>query len=227
MISFGDASKASIATLGLNPSKREFLSERGHLLVGSGRRLATHQSLGCSNLRDAPASVIQQVLDDSNRYFCRNPYEWFSKFTPILEACGVSYYEGSACSLDLVQWATTPVWGKLTEETKEGLLSAGTHFLDSQLRENQNIKLVLANGAGVIKHLEDWLGLRFHQTDLVARFSVRNAPLFTGEFTEGLRQIPIIGWRVNLQSDKGVYGVTKNGIAELAERVGELYSSGC
>ena len=205
VISFGDASKAHVATVGINPSCREFYDNH----IPSG-------------VQDA-----QQVFADCNRYFHRNPYKWFDKLSPVLGACGVSYYDDSACSLDLVQWATDPVWGKLTKEQKEELLGPGTKFLKRQLRENQNIRLVLANGAGVIDHLREWLGFTFRQTKLVARFSVRDAPLLTSIFTDGLREVPIIGWRVNLQSDHGAYGVTNAGIAELAKRVGELYRNGC
>jgi hypothetical protein len=42
----------------------------------------------------------------------RNPYRrWFDPLDQALRAAfGVSYYAGTACHLDLVQWATTPVW---------------------------------------------------------------------------------------------------------------------
>ena len=228
VISFGDAGKAKVATLGLNPSKREFLNAQGDLLIGSQRRLATHRSLGYTALHDAPDSAVQQVLDDCNRYFQRNPYRrWFDTFAPILSACDASYYDQSACSLDLVQWATDPVWGNLAKGQREQLLTSGTTFLKRQLIENPSIGLVLANGRGVMDCLHERLALTFLETDAVVRFAVRDAALFTSRFKDGSREVPIIGWRVNLQSDQGAYGVTSNGIAELANRVGELYRNGC
>ncbi len=46
VVSLGKAATARVATLGLNPSKREFASEKGVWLVGDQRRLATYDSLG-------------------------------------------------------------------------------------------------------------------------------------------------------------------------------------
>jgi hypothetical protein len=107
VVSFGDAESPSVATLGLNPSRVEFLSNEGALLVGENRRLSNHVSLGTDNLASAPRSVVDQVLEDCNGYFKRQPYwRWFDRLTPTLAACNASYREGSACHLDLVQWTT-------------------------------------------------------------------------------------------------------------------------
>lgn len=45
IISFGDLSKSKIATLGLNPSNREFVDSSGNELLGFNRRFHTLQSL--------------------------------------------------------------------------------------------------------------------------------------------------------------------------------------
>jgi hypothetical protein len=104
VVAFGNSQMASVATLGLNPSRIEFLDERtGQELVGTSRRLATFASLGTSDLSTAPDAIVAQVLDDCNSYFERNPYRrWFDQLMPVLEACGASYYDRSACHLDLV-----------------------------------------------------------------------------------------------------------------------------
>jgi hypothetical protein len=115
VLSFGDAQRATVATLGLNPSRVEFLDRHGNELTGDSRRLATHISLETSDLITAPIEIVSKVLEDCNGYFHRNPYRrWFDQLHPVLTACGASYYDGSACHLDLVQWATDPTWGKLT-----------------------------------------------------------------------------------------------------------------
>lgn len=131
VVSFGDAHSAAVATLGLNPSRVEFLDRNGNELVGSSRRLATHRSLDTSDLARAPESVIAQVLNDCNSYFARNPYrQWFDQLELILKACDVSYYNGSACHLDLVQWATDPTWGSLRPAgLRNRLLDADSPFL--------------------------------------------------------------------------------------------------
>src|SRR5437016_1012532 len=93
VVSFGDARTAIVATLGLNPSRLEFLDHKGNELTGSSRRLATHLSLGNSDLSKAPLEVIARVLEDCNGYFQRKPYrQWFDQLQPILNHCGASYY---------------------------------------------------------------------------------------------------------------------------------------
>ena len=53
VVAFGDVRKAAVATLGWNPSKREFLDSRGNELVRTERRLETLASLGESDLATA------------------------------------------------------------------------------------------------------------------------------------------------------------------------------
>ena len=64
VVAFGNARAAIVATLGLNPSKLEFLDDSGNELVERMRRLATHRSLGIFDLSNAPTSKIEQVLRD-------------------------------------------------------------------------------------------------------------------------------------------------------------------
>ena len=45
VISFGDLSRARVATLGLNPSNREFVDDAGIELDGPSRRFPTLRSL--------------------------------------------------------------------------------------------------------------------------------------------------------------------------------------
>ena len=97
VVAFGDASVARVATLGLNPSRVEFLDGSGALLHGSRRRLATHASLGLSDLSNCSDDIVSLILDDCNNYFKNAPYRrWFDRLMPVLEACDASYYDGTA-----------------------------------------------------------------------------------------------------------------------------------
>ncbi len=104
VVAFGDPSSAGVATLGINPSAREFV-ERGDLLEGDRRRLATLASLGADDLSDLTDEEVRKVIDDCARYFQRNPYgRWFNPLDRLLrKGLNVSYYDGTACHLDLVQ----------------------------------------------------------------------------------------------------------------------------
>ncbi len=114
VIAFGDPWKSTAATLGLNPGRVEFLDNRGRLVDGEHRRLATLASLELDRLSAAKGSHVKTVVEDCAGYFQRAPYcAWFNRLEPLLNALGASYYDGKACHLDLVQWATDPTWGKL------------------------------------------------------------------------------------------------------------------
>lgn len=89
VLGFGNFLEACVATIGLNPSKREFLSPSGHLLVGAAARLESLTSLGLADLVDASTTEQQRILDACLAYFARDTsYHWFDRFTPILEQLG-------------------------------------------------------------------------------------------------------------------------------------------
>ena len=220
VVAFGNARTAKVATIGLNPSSNEFQDRSGQDLVGCFRRLATHRSLGVCDLTIAPSATIAQVLKESNAYFQRNPYEWFNQLEPILKACGASYCDGSACHLDLVQWATKPTWNSLDTNAKRRLLDADAQFLREQL-SNENFELLLVNGSGVACPLQKMFDTEFKELCLdelgpIPGFGKNRTRLFTGSV---LSKVRIVAWNVNLQSP---YGVTPELKAALAERVAQL-----
>ena len=52
VIAFGEC-RARVATLGLNPSRKEFHASNGRALSGDDRRFETLRSLGVTKLEDA------------------------------------------------------------------------------------------------------------------------------------------------------------------------------
>jgi hypothetical protein len=119
VVAFGDLRKATVATLGLNPSKDEFLNGEGKLLKGSLRRLVTLASLKSSKIRVGSPAAVRQIFNGCNKYFHVRPLRrFFGVLESVLNHIGVSYYDGSACHLDLAQWAT-PLWETLTESQRE------------------------------------------------------------------------------------------------------------
>src|SRR5690348_10521062 len=72
--SFGDLFTARVATLGLNPSNREFVDEDGNELDGPLRRFHTLRSLGLTRWSDAQEQHKELILDSCREYFARNPY---------------------------------------------------------------------------------------------------------------------------------------------------------
>lgn len=64
VVAFGDPARAQIATLGINPSRREFTDEQGRMLTGAQRRLATLTSLGAERLDRLDDAQVASVVAD-------------------------------------------------------------------------------------------------------------------------------------------------------------------
>lgn len=156
------------------------------------------------------------MVNACNGYFGANPYRrWFNQLEPLLRSVGASYYDGTACHLDLVQWATDPVWSKIPDRAvRERLIQEDAAFLYQQLRMG-SFKLLLINGSGVVQQFERVTGISLQATGTVNGSSVESRVL-VGRLPVGTR---VVAWSVNLQSSIGVC----NGLrAALATRVREL-----
>ena len=208
VVAFGDPSTAEVATMGINPSSVEFL-RGGELRTGDDRRLATLESLNADSLTALTEDQVRQVLDDCAAYFIVNPYrKWFDPLDRLLtDAVGASYYDGTACHLDLVQWATDPIWRNLPGGARQVLLLDGVPHLRKQLRQ-ENIRLVLLNGRTVINQVT---ACGLVQLDSAGRLPVGAAvcELFVGN-AEG---VLFLGWSRNLQN---FYGNSRAFAADLA-----------
>lgn len=216
VLAFGDFTEAEVATLGLNPSKKEFLGSAGELLLGADARFETLESLGVETLSSAPMAKLDEVVSGCARYFHQNPYwRWFNPLEEVLKEVGVSFSQGTACHIDLVQWATDPVWGKLTSESKRCLLDDGLPFLKAQL-SSPKLRAVVANGSGVLKCLKKQLNVRLTPAARLNGPRDRPIDIVMGQLRPGLR---IIGWSPNLQSSRGVTRLFRK---ELAVEVGKL-----
>ncbi len=217
VVSFGDAINAKAATLGLNPSRVEFLDRSGNELAGPLRRLATHRSLGVDDLSSAPRNKIEEVLSDCNSYFERNPYkQWFDQLEQILEPSGLSYYNGTACHLDLVQWATDPTWRSLKPKSvREELIDADSIFLKEQL-SRENIRLILLNGSAVISQLKRRFNTHLNEVAPITGIGHTNTRIYEGLIFGGVQ---VVAWSTNLQSS---FGVSSRLRSELASRVSML-----
>jgi hypothetical protein len=200
VIAFGDPRRAEVATLGINPSWREFLGD-DRLLAGPRRRLATLESLSAENPELLTDAQIQTTLKECAAYFARRPYRrWFDPLDQVLQGgVGFSYYNGTACHLDLVQWATKPVWSKLPKPIRQALLEESLPHLRSQLKFG-SVRLVVLNGGQILDEVRR-TGLA--KLELAGELEVRpSVPcrLYSGE----ARNVRFVGWSTNLQNSHGV-----------------------
>ena len=215
--SFGDPSRCRVATLGLNPSNREFMDEAGNELQGLSRRFHTLRSLGLRSWSDADARHLRLILQSCITYFEANPYErWFGKLEQILSGAKVSYYgaAATACHLDLIPYATKAKWTQLTTRQRFSLLAIAGDTLGRLLRDSQ-VQILILNGSSVVAGFQGMSGSRLDRKQMrtwslprraghdVAGFSYKGVVERLSGITLG-RKLLVLGFNHNLQSSFGV-----------------------
>ena len=137
------------------------------------------------------------IVDDCASYFDRRPYRWFDPLNDVIQqALGVSYVERSACHLDLVQWATRPLWGELPADIQDELLRQDLGFLRRQLGQS-HYRVVVVNGRSAMSWVERSGLVRWQPV------STLDGPP-TAQVSVGLsRDTRFVGWSCNLQSQHG------------------------
>jgi hypothetical protein len=222
VVAFGDPLIATVATLGINPSWREFLSDEGTLLHGRARRLSTLLSLNADSTASLRPDQVQTVIAECGAYFRpnRNPYRrWFDPLDEILRrAVGASYYDHTACHLDLVQWATRPTWNRLSNDVRKTLLTEGLPHLQELMRLG-NLRTVLLNGRQVLEHVIAAQLVRLRSIGKVHLDPRRSCSLYLGE----TKAITFVGWSANLQSS---WGISLSFRARLAAAINALAVAG-
>lgn len=153
---FGHAERARIASVGLNPSDKEFRDNRRRALIDSRRRLATLDSLGLRDWSAAGAEECSAVAQACSGYFDSgsNPYwRWFKPLEAILEQAGRgTLKDGDACHIDLAPWATDKKWRKLGHAGQTAVVECGERVLKALL-ESAQFEVLLLNGVSVVEGL--------------------------------------------------------------------------
>lgn len=230
---FGEIAIAKVATVGINPSNREFVDKAGTELAEKARRLPTLSSLGRASWDDATGDDIRSIALGCRRYFHANPYrQWFDVLDRMLCAGGASYYDSTACHLDLVAYATSTKWGILPSEVRDDLVRRGRSTIAELIRDSAVDVLVL-NGRAVVSEF-----VQFADACLVARpVDSWTLPRSSGAGVGGIayegvidaigevtldRSIRVIGYNHNLQSS---FGVTTQVMQRIGEWVGATVAS--
>ena len=228
---FGDPSCAQIATLGLNPSNREFVDQRGFELSGADRRFHTLRSLRLRTWRDLESGHVTRMSDKCREYFQNQPYDrWFRVLDKLISILGVSYYSAtsSACHLDLVPYATHLKWTGLEQRYKDRLVYESADVL-SALILRSSIRVLILNGISVVKAFESLAQTELERAPVV-KWSLPRASgagvlgwSFRGEVTQ-LRGAPlgrpilVLGYNHNLQSSFGVTDKVRTGISNWIQK---------
>ena len=213
---FGRITEATVATVGINPSNREFVSAVGAELDGEQRRLPTLGSLSLDNWSRADGEDIRALTQACLTYFDRNPYRlWFDVLERVLNVGGLSYYSGTrAAHLDLVAYATEPKWGALPPALRNRLVARGRRTLADVIRDSP-VEVLILNGRSVISEFVAAAQIELTATKMpdwtLPRASGAGIPgvRYAGTLTslagiEFDRSIQVIGFNHNLQSSFGV-----------------------
>lgn len=217
VLSFGDPMLAEIATIGLNPSNREFVDQSGCELEGTSRRFHTLNSLGLKSWSEIDARHLRLILASYSSYFLHNPYNnWFRKLEQIVSEAAYSYYAGPqrACHLDLVPYATSAKWTELDRRKRAALSSLAGDTLGLLLRES-SLRTIVLNGRTVVDEFQEMTGVRLERLKMFGWSLPRSSRpdvdgfAYRGSLDEVsgfiLKQrIQVLGFNHNLQSSFGV-----------------------
>lgn len=230
---FGDPDVSSVATLGLNPSNREFVDDAGNELVDQQRRFHTLRSLGLRSWSEAGRGHVEQIADACRSYFSGNPYDtWFRRLDQIISGTGASYYGvfRNACHLDLIPYATARKWVDLSAGERKILFMESADALGQLLRQSP-IQLLVLNGRSVVEQFEKVAEVELARTAMPAW----QLPRLSGSNVQGwayagtvnrvagvrlARGLNVVGYNHNIQSSFGVtrqvIGAIRTWIAEQA-----------
>ena len=232
--SFGDLSSSSVATLGINPSNREFMDKAGNELDGPDRRFHTLNSLGLQSWSEADARHLRLILDTCRSYFLCNPYDgWFKRLDHVVSGANASFYGVSnrASHLDLIPYATKCKWTELTTQKRHSLLAATSETFGLLLRDSP-VRILILNGSSVVQQFQDVTGMVLERQEMPSWSLARQSPrdvmgvAYWGSMNTfsgiGLdREILILGFNHNLQSSFGVTTKVIHAIRDWVAQVSE------
>ena len=235
---FGDLSRSSVATLGLNPSNREFVDVEGNELHGASRRFHSLSSLRLTRWSDAEQEHQELIADYCRSYFLRNPYDgWFRELNHLISGTGASYYDASAqaCHLDLIPYATACKWTDLTSFQRSTLLALAGDTLGILLRDSP-IRLLILNGQTVVDNLQKLADTRFEKEAIPDWTLPRRSSsgvmgyAFMGavRYLAGVRlkrEVIVLGFNHNIQSSFGMTLLVKAGIRRWITQAAHEVSS--
>lgn len=215
--SFGDLLSSKIATLGLNPSNREFVDELGNELEGKSRRFHSLRSLGITSWSEVDYRHLHMIIESCRRYFLVNPYDrWFKVLDQVISGTMASYYEtlSTACHLDLIPYATARKWTDLSAQQRSSLLSIAGDTLGLLIRDSP-VRVLILNGRSVVEEFQEIASISLERQEMLAWSLPRQSkPDVTGVAYWGIadtlggialgRRILVLGYNHNLQSSFGV-----------------------
>jgi hypothetical protein len=217
---FGDLLGAEVATVGLNPSDKEYLAADGSMLAGQAQRFATLESLGASERACISDAQCAEAVEWMRDYYepSKPVYSaWFNGLTRVVEGFGASFRGRSAAHLDLVQESTRPVWSNLPPDDRAELLRTDLPFLVWEIRSFP-LRAVICGGKTVSVNVRRQLGVAVAEEGTLAR-----TKWWVGTTDVDGRRVGFAGWNLPLARPTGLGREGETHLGELlAERLETL-----
>lgn len=223
---FGNIHQAKVATLGINPSDKEFFNNDKDELSGDVRRFHTLNSLGLNSWSDITEDDYYKIIKTFDNYFINNPYNvWFKQLDYIMSGCDISYYfpYRNAIHLDLSPIATYYKWSDIPNHIRKIMLDSGIDTL-TQLIERSHIKTIILNGHTIIKYVEALSNIHFepilNNSLDIPRSNGRVKGIVYKQHISRIgnkplgREITLLGYNHNLQSSFGISKQIKDNIKQ-------------
>lgn len=215
---FGDVFAARVATLGLNPSRQEYLDPGGAELDGMKRRFETLASLGAADRASLDDEQARRAIDRMRRYFSGNVYAgWFSRPGRVLRGAGYDYTRDGV-HLDLVQEATDPTWSALKQQDPSehaALLAADAPFLRWLLGAFP-LELLLVDGRTALDAVQQVTRVQLKALPPLGRLKIS-----AGAVEVAGRHLGVAGWNLPLARA----GLSKEQDLELGRRIRQAVSA--
>lgn len=154
---FGNIRKSEIATLGINPSNKEFENDDLDNLDERASRFPTLETFRLDSWEEARNEDLQEVISSYNNYFRNNPYKrWFNVLEYLFRYSDYSYYFPSEnlIHLDVVPVATKHKWSQLNKQVKNEFIENYGGIL-GQVVKSSKLKCIILNGRSVVSFMQE------------------------------------------------------------------------
>jgi hypothetical protein len=204
---FGDIMNSRIATIGLNPSDKEYYDSVGQPYD----RFVSKDNLQIDSWSNISNEKIDLIKNSFDYYFNNRPYKnWFNRLEDLLVDGEFSYYfpYNNIVHLDIIPVATKEKWGSLSLSEQDLLISQFGNYLEYLITESY-IEVCILNGQGVVDNFQKVFGQLIdkeyvEQWNIKTKNKVVKGKSYKTVLKAKDKKILILGFNHNIQSSFGV-----------------------
>lgn len=204
---FGDIMNSRIATVGLNPSDKEYYDSVGQ----SYDRFVSKENLQIDSWSNISNEKIDLIKNSFDYYFNHRPYKnWFNRLEDLLVDGEFSYYfpYNNIVHLDIIPVATKEKWGSLSLSEQDLLINQFGNYLEYLITESY-IEVCILNGQGVVDNFQKVFGQLIdkeyvEQWNIKTKNKVVKGKSYKTVLKAKDKKILILGFNHNIQSSFGV-----------------------